>query len=111
VRYAFVVSKNGSGESKGFGYVSFSIKEDAQTAFDTVSTEGIEINGRKLRVKWADKKMVGFVVVYLWRGFLWVWYRTRGNLKARRNALERRSLEARRSTLERRRNAKGSIRR
>ncbi|KAG1780011.1 hypothetical protein EV702DRAFT_1276933 [Suillus placidus] len=56
VRYAFVVSKNGSGESKGFGYVSFSIKEDAQTAFDTVSTEGIEINGRKLRVKWADKK-------------------------------------------------------
>ncbi|KIK45750.1 hypothetical protein CY34DRAFT_801216 [Suillus luteus UH-Slu-Lm8-n1] len=57
VRYAFVVSKNGSGESKGFGYVSFSIKEDAQTAFDTVSSEGIEINGRKLRVKWADKKM------------------------------------------------------
>jgi nucleolar protein 4 len=57
VRYAFVVSKKGSGESKGFGYVSFSIKEDAQAAFDTVSTEGIEINGRKLRVKWADKKM------------------------------------------------------
>ncbi|KAG1856327.1 hypothetical protein DFJ58DRAFT_784524 [Suillus subalutaceus] len=57
VRYAFVVSKKGSGESKGFGYVSFSIKEDAQTAFDTASTEGIEINGRKLRVKWADKKM------------------------------------------------------
>ncbi|KAG1813670.1 uncharacterized protein BJ212DRAFT_1482567 [Suillus subaureus] len=57
VRYAFVVSKKGSGESKGFGYVSFSIKEDAQTAFDTVSTEGIEINRRKLRVKWADKKM------------------------------------------------------
>ncbi|KAG2151570.1 uncharacterized protein EDB93DRAFT_1103019 [Suillus bovinus] len=57
VRYAFVVSKNGTGESKGFGYVSFSIKEDAQTAFDTASTEGIEINGRKLRVKWADKKM------------------------------------------------------
>lgn len=57
VRYAFVVSKKESGESKGFGYVSFSIKEDAQTAFDTVSTEGIEINGRKLRVKWADKKM------------------------------------------------------
>ncbi|KAG1853295.1 hypothetical protein C8R48DRAFT_723513 [Suillus tomentosus] len=57
VRYAFVVTNNGTGESKGFGYVSFSIKEDAQTAFDTVSTEGIKINGRKLRVKWADKKM------------------------------------------------------
>ncbi|KAG2046694.1 hypothetical protein BDR06DRAFT_964750 [Suillus hirtellus] len=57
VRYAFVVTNSGTGESKGFGYVSFSIKEDAQTAFDTVSTEGIKINGRKLRVKWADKKM------------------------------------------------------
>ncbi|KAG2125689.1 hypothetical protein DEU56DRAFT_824551 [Suillus clintonianus] len=57
VRYAFVVSKDGSGESKGFGYVSFSIREDAQTAFDTVSADGIEINGRKLRVKWADKKV------------------------------------------------------
>lgn len=72
MRYAFVVTNSGTGESKGFGYVSFSIKEDAQTAFDTVSTEGIKINGRKLRVKWADKKMVGFVVVYPWIGFLWV---------------------------------------
>ncbi|OAX35348.1 hypothetical protein K503DRAFT_773578 [Rhizopogon vinicolor AM-OR11-026] len=56
VRYAFVVLKHGTGESKGFGYVSFSIREDAQTAFDTASTEGISINGRKLRVRWADKK-------------------------------------------------------
>jgi len=93
------VSKKGSGESKGFGYVSFSIKEDAQVAFDTVSTEGIEINGRKLRVKWADKKMVGFLVVYLWMDFLWVWCRIRMNLKARRSASKRRNLETRRSML------------
>ncbi|OJA15609.1 hypothetical protein AZE42_09640 [Rhizopogon vesiculosus] len=59
VRYAFVVMNHGTGESKGFGYVSFSIREDAQTAFDTVSTEGISINGRKLRVRWADKKDKG----------------------------------------------------
>ncbi|KAG2065635.1 hypothetical protein BDR04DRAFT_955682, partial [Suillus decipiens] len=35
-RYAFVISNKGSGESKGFDYVSFSMKEDARTAFDTV---------------------------------------------------------------------------
>ncbi|KIJ62304.1 hypothetical protein HYDPIDRAFT_136440 [Hydnomerulius pinastri MD-312] len=56
VRSAFVVLEHGTGVSKGVGYVSFSIKEDAQTAFDTISTDGISINGRKLRVQWADSK-------------------------------------------------------
>ena len=63
MRYAFVVLKQGTGESKGFGYVSFSIREDAQTAFDTASADGISINGRKLRVQWASKKV--FKVVLL----------------------------------------------
>ncbi|KIJ57897.1 hypothetical protein HYDPIDRAFT_63815, partial [Hydnomerulius pinastri MD-312] len=36
VRSAFVVLEHGTGVSKGVGYVSFSIKEDAQTAFDTI---------------------------------------------------------------------------
>ncbi|KAH7890524.1 hypothetical protein F5I97DRAFT_38296 [Phlebopus sp. FC_14] len=56
VRSAFVVLEHGTGVSKGVGYVSFSIREDAQTAFDVISTEGISLNGRKLRVQWAENK-------------------------------------------------------
>ncbi|KAF9223106.1 RNA-binding domain-containing protein [Gyrodon lividus] len=56
VRSAFVVLEHGTGTSKGVGYVSFSIREDAQMAFDTITADGITINGRKLRVQWADIK-------------------------------------------------------
>ncbi|KIK98638.1 hypothetical protein PAXRUDRAFT_823683 [Paxillus rubicundulus Ve08.2h10] len=56
VRSAFVVLEHGTGTSKGVGYVSFSIKEDAQMAFDTITADGIALNGRKLRVQWADSK-------------------------------------------------------
>ena len=51
VRTAFVVTEHGTGVSKGVGYVSFAIKEDAQSAFDKIAKEGInlvlEYNGRK----------------------------------------------------------------
>ncbi|EIN04750.1 hypothetical protein PUNSTDRAFT_146379 [Punctularia strigosozonata HHB-11173 SS5] len=56
VRSAFVVTEHGSGVSKGVGYVSFAIKEDAQGAYDKIAEEGIELDGRKLRVTWAEKK-------------------------------------------------------
>ncbi|KIJ16203.1 hypothetical protein PAXINDRAFT_176279 [Paxillus involutus ATCC 200175] len=56
VRSAFVVLEPGTGTSKGVGYVAFSIKEDAQMAFDTITADGIALNGRKLRVQWADTK-------------------------------------------------------
>jgi nucleolar protein 4 len=52
-----VVLEPGTGVSKGVGYVSFAIKEDAQSAFDTISNEGIELDRRKLRVQWADTKV------------------------------------------------------
>ncbi|KAI9456596.1 hypothetical protein HD554DRAFT_2144789 [Boletus coccyginus] len=56
VRSAFVVLEHGSGVSKGVGYVSFSIKEDAQTAFESLTTNGMAINGRNIRVQWAENK-------------------------------------------------------
>ncbi|KIP11301.1 hypothetical protein PHLGIDRAFT_124953 [Phlebiopsis gigantea 11061_1 CR5-6] len=58
VRTAFVVLEQGTGTSKGVGYVSFAIREDAQLAFDKVneSAEGISLDGRRLRVQWAGSK-------------------------------------------------------
>ncbi|KAF8444032.1 hypothetical protein L210DRAFT_3611317 [Boletus edulis BED1] len=56
VRSAFVVLEHGSGVSKGVGYVSFSIKEDAQTAFESITTTGMTISGRTVRVQWAESK-------------------------------------------------------
>ncbi|KAH8103307.1 RNA-binding domain-containing protein [Cristinia sonorae] len=56
VRSAFVVLDHSTGSSKGVGYVSFAIKEDAQAAFDKVNEhgEGILLDGRKLRAAWPD---------------------------------------------------------
>jgi nucleolar protein 4 len=56
VRSAFVVTAPGSGVSKGVGYVSFAIREDAEGAYEKVEREGLELDGRKLRVQWANKK-------------------------------------------------------
>ncbi|RDB25990.1 putative RNA-binding protein C4F6.14 [Hypsizygus marmoreus] len=56
VRSAFVVLEPGTGVSKGVGYVSFAIKEDAQSAFDTITSDGLSLVGRKLRVQWAENK-------------------------------------------------------
>ncbi|EMD36535.1 hypothetical protein CERSUDRAFT_106374 [Gelatoporia subvermispora B] len=56
VRTAFVVTEQGSGVSKGVGYVSFAIREDASSAVEKISKEGIELNGRALRVQWAASK-------------------------------------------------------
>jgi len=43
--------------SKGVGYVSFAINEDAQSAFDTIRMKGSQLDSRKLRVQWADIKV------------------------------------------------------
>ncbi|KAJ2914719.1 hypothetical protein MD484_g5700, partial [Candolleomyces efflorescens] len=56
VRTAFVVTEQGTGTSKGVGYVSFALKEDAESCYATVSEEGLSIAGRKIRVQWADKR-------------------------------------------------------
>jgi len=56
VRSAFVVTEPGTGISKGVGYVSFALKEDAASAFAGLEKDGIELVGRKLRVQWAENK-------------------------------------------------------
>ena len=61
MRSAFVVTEQGTGLSKGVGYVTFSMKEDAESAFENISKNGINLVGRKLRVQWANSK-----VCYLW---------------------------------------------
>ena len=53
VRSAFVVLEPGTRTSKGVGYVSFAIKEDAATALDQVAKDGLVLDGRSLRVGWA----------------------------------------------------------
>jgi RNA recognition motif-containing protein len=57
VRSAFVVLDHGTSTSKGVGYVSFAIPEDAKAAFNNCSADGIILDGRKLRVEWAANKV------------------------------------------------------
>lgn len=59
VRSAFVVLDQDTSTSKGVGYVSFAIRDDAQLAVNKVSEggEGIALDGRSLRVQWAGAKV------------------------------------------------------
>ncbi|KAH7099952.1 hypothetical protein BKA62DRAFT_268558 [Auriculariales sp. MPI-PUGE-AT-0066] len=53
VRSAFVVQDKETKISKGVGYVSFAIREDAQRVFDQ---QDLQLNGRKLRIQWPSQK-------------------------------------------------------
>ena len=57
VRSAFVVLEHGTDASKGVGYVSFAIPEDAKAAFDSISADGITLDARKLRIEWATNRV------------------------------------------------------
>lgn len=52
-----MVTEQGTGLSKGVGYVAFALKEDAESAFENISKNGIDLVGRKLRVQWAENKV------------------------------------------------------
>ncbi|KAH7338464.1 hypothetical protein B0J17DRAFT_695265 [Rhizoctonia solani] len=54
VRSAFVVLDKETKASKGVAYVSFAIKEDASMVIE--SEKPFELDGRVLRLQWADKK-------------------------------------------------------
>ncbi|CAE6494033.1 unnamed protein product [Rhizoctonia solani] len=57
VRSAFVVLDKETKASKGVAYVSFAIKEDASMVLQ--SEKPFELDGRVLRLQWADKKDAG----------------------------------------------------
>lgn len=56
VRHGFIATDKESGKSKGVGYVTYSLKEDAEKAVEEF--DGKEFGGgRKIRVVWADKRV------------------------------------------------------
>lgn len=58
LRRAFVVTDKDTGKSKGVGYVTFAILEDAQRAERDM--QGKSLDGkRKIRIEWAEKKAFG----------------------------------------------------
>lgn len=57
VRSAFVVLDKETRKSKGVGYVSFAIKEDAALAVAQIEQRGISLDQRNLRVQFADAKV------------------------------------------------------
>lgn len=62
VRSAFVVLDKETKVSKGVAYVSFAIKEDAELAMKNESP--LELDGRVLRLQWADKKVSFILIVF-----------------------------------------------
>ncbi|GMK57198.1 hypothetical protein CspeluHIS016_0400320 [Cutaneotrichosporon spelunceum] len=56
VRHGFVATDRESGKSKGVGYVTYAMKEDAERAVTELNGSEFGAKGRKIRVSWADKK-------------------------------------------------------
>ncbi|CAK9784974.1 hypothetical protein CC85DRAFT_267175 [Cutaneotrichosporon oleaginosum] len=56
VRHGFVATDRDSGKSKGVGYVTYAMKEDAERAVTELNGSEFGAKGRKIRVSWADKK-------------------------------------------------------
>lgn len=55
VRSAFIVQDKETKVSKGVGYVSFAIRDDAQRALDDPTS--LVLDGRSLRVQWPGQKV------------------------------------------------------
>lgn len=57
VRHGFVATDRDTGKSKGVGYVTYAMKEDAERAVTELDGSEFGAKGRKIRVVWADKKV------------------------------------------------------
>ncbi|WVQ83912.1 hypothetical protein IAT38_006056 [Cryptococcus sp. DSM 104549] len=56
VRHGFIATDRESGKSKGVGYVTYSLREDAERALAELDGGNFGGGNRKIRVKWADEK-------------------------------------------------------
>lgn len=56
MRHGFVATDKASGKSKGVGYVTYSLKEDAEQALLELDNKDFGGNGRKIRVGWATAR-------------------------------------------------------
>jgi nucleolar protein 4 len=57
VRHGFIATDKESGTSKGVGYVTYSLKEDAERAVEELDGGAFGAKGRKISVTMADKKV------------------------------------------------------
>ena len=57
VHHGFIAKDKESGTSKGVGYVTYALKEDAERAIEELDGGAFGDKGRKIRVTWADKKV------------------------------------------------------
>lgn len=60
VRHGFIAKDKESGTSKGVGYVTYSLKEDAERAIEELDGGGFGDKARKIRVMWANDKVSAF---------------------------------------------------
>jgi nucleolar protein 4 len=57
VRHGFVATDKTSGKSKGVGYVTYSLLEDAERAVNELDGGEFGDKGRKIRVQWAEHRV------------------------------------------------------
>jgi nucleolar protein 4 len=57
VRHGFVATDKETGKSKGVGYISYSLEEDASQAVRELDGSAFGDKGRKIRVSWANEKV------------------------------------------------------
>ncbi|WWD21915.1 hypothetical protein CI109_106403 [Kwoniella shandongensis] len=57
VRHGFVATDKETGKSKGVGYVTYSLREDAEKALEELNGGGFGGGNRKIRVAWADERL------------------------------------------------------
>ncbi|WVF70433.1 hypothetical protein IAT40_005223 [Kwoniella sp. CBS 6097] len=56
VRHGFIATDKDTGKSKGVGYVTYSLREDAEQALKELNNGSFGGGNRKIRVSWADER-------------------------------------------------------